>query len=180
MDLQQLSQQIDELEAEPPFHLWNPPNCGDIDMRIKADGSWWYMGSPIGRIKLVKLFAKVLLLEDDKFYLKTPAEKVGIQVDDAPFVITDWKLIDTDDGKAIEVTSNLDHKAILSPKHPLEVVIDPEGNPKPYVTLHRRLKAAVHRNVYYQWIEIADEKRVNGQDHLMLSSGSHDFSLGQF
>lgn len=180
MDLQQLSKQLDQLDAEPPFHLWNPPDCGDIDMRIKSDGSWWYMGSPIGRIKLVKLFAKVLLLEGDKYYLKTPAEKIGITVDDVPFVIIDWEYVETTDGKAIEVTSNLGKKVVLCDQHPLEVKIDQQGQPKPYVTLHRRLKASVHRNVYYQWIEIAEQKSVNGEEHLMLPSGPHTFSLGQF
>src|SRR5437773_8145287 len=75
----------------PPVHLWNPPFCGDLDMRIAADGTWFYLKTPIGRHALVKLFSSVLKREDGKFYLVTPVEKVGITVDDAPFTAVEMK-----------------------------------------------------------------------------------------
>ena len=178
MDLQQLSKQIDELEVEPPFHLWDPEFCGDMDLIIKSDGTWWYMGSPIGRIKLVKLFARVLILEHDEYFLKTPAEKIRIRVEDAPFVIIGWQQAQTEEGKAIEVTSNLGHKALLSEAHPLTCNLDEPGQPRLYVTLHRGLKALIHRNVYYQWVELGREKRIGDRIHLMLKSGMDEFSLG--
>ncbi|GGF76297.1 DUF1285 domain-containing protein [Alteromonas lipolytica] len=179
MDLTTLTAQIEDLGAAPPFEKWHPPFCGDIDMTIKADGSWWYMGSPIGREKLVKLFAGVLIKEGDEFFLKTPAEKVRIKVEDAPFVITGWQRHDTDDGPAIEVISNLGHVAVLSETHPLVVDHSNPEQPRPYVTLHRGLQALVHRNVYYQWVDIAEPAIIDGLEHLVITSGKSRFSLGQ-
>lgn len=177
MDLNQLVQQIDNLDSAPPFDSWNPPECGNIDMQIKQDGTWWYMGTPIGRARLVSLFAKVLIKEGDNFYLKTPAEKIGITVDDAPFVITQWNTLSTSDGDAIEVTSNLGHKAVISAQHPLTV--SPDNPTNLYVELHRKLLAKVHRNVYYQWVERAEQKKVEGKLHVGITSGGMFFSLGQ-
>ena len=179
MDLQTLTKQIENLGAAPPFDKWHPPFCGDIEMTIKADGSWWYMGTPIGREKLVKLFASVLLMEDDEYFLKTPAEKVRIQVEDAPFVITQWQTHDTEEGPAIEVISNLGHAAVLSDSHPLEVDYNNPDQPRPYVTLRRGLKALVHRNVFYQWVDIARSVNKNGDEHLVIQSGNTEFSLGK-
>ncbi|GHB77339.1 hypothetical protein GCM10008107_28530 [Psychrosphaera saromensis] len=178
MDLTNLVQQIDSLESEPPFELWDPPNCGDIDMVIKSDGTWWYMGTPINRVKLVKLFANVLVKESSKFFLKTPAEKVGIKVEEAPFVIIDWQTIPTDVGDAIEVTSNLGHRAILSKQHPITVNTSNPEQPKLYVELHRGLTAKVHRNVYYQWVNIGQEKVIDGETHIGIASAEQFFSLG--
>ncbi|MCP4865131.1 MAG: DUF1285 domain-containing protein [Alteromonas sp.] len=179
MDLQTLTKQIENLDAAPPFDKWHPPFCGDIDMVIKADGSWWYMGSPIGRERLVKLFASVLLKEGDEYFLKTPAEKVRIQVEDAPFVITQWQTHNTEEGPAIEVISNLGHAAVLSESHPLEVDHSNPYQPRPYVTLHRGLKALVHRNVFYQWVDIARQVNKNGEEYLVINSGKSEFSLGK-
>ena len=179
MDLQTLTADIEKLDAEPPFDKWTPPFCGDIDMVIKADGSWWYGGSPIARERMVKLFARVLLKEGDDYFLKTPAEKVRIRVEDAPFIISQWHLHETDEGPAIEVTSNLGHSVILSSSHPLKVDETDIENPRPYVTMHRGLTALVHRNVYYQWINIATPEIKNGEEHLMLKSGNAEFSLGR-
>jgi len=177
MDLQSLTKQIEALEKEPPFDTWHPTNCGEIDIEIKSDGTWFHHGSPIGRIGLVKLFAQVLVFEQGHYYLKTPVEKMQISVLDAPFVITQWQQHETEQGLAIEVTSNLGHKAILSAEHPLQIE-DNDGEPHFYVTLHRGLKAKVHRNVYYQWIEIAEEQNINNQTHLILTSAQENFSLG--
>jgi hypothetical protein len=177
MDLQTLAQQVESLDSEPPFHLWSPTNCGDIDMVIKPDGTWFHQGTPIGRIKLVKLFAKVLIQEDGDYFLKTPAEKMRIQVEDAPFVITQWQLHNTEEGQAIEVESNLNHKLLLGEQHPI-VIEQNAGEPQLYVILNRGLKAKVHRNVYYQWIENAQEKTINGKAHLVVQSANCEFSLG--
>lgn len=179
MNLIELATQLEQRDTAPPFDKWHPPFCGDIEMTIKADGSWWYMGSPIGREKLVKLFASVLLMEGDEYFLKTPAEKVRIQVEDAPFVLTQWQTHDTEDGPAIEVISNLGHAAVLSDSHPLEVDHSNPDQPRPYVTLHRGLKALVHRNVFYQWVDIARQVNKNGEEHLVINSGTSEFSLGK-
>src|ERR1700755_331168 len=78
-------------KGPPPVHLWNPPFCGDLDMRIATDGTWFYMKTPIGRQSLFKLFASVLKREDDKYFWVTPVEKCGITVDDAPFLAVEMK-----------------------------------------------------------------------------------------
>lgn len=163
---------------EPPFDKWHPPFCGDIDIRIKQDGTWWYMGTPIGREGLVKLFASVLIVENDDYFLKTPAELVRIKVDDAPFVITQWHQHQTSDGDVIEVITNIGKAFLLSKEHPLALETDQSGTPRPYIILSRGLKALVHRNVYYQWVNLCTLKSVNGTEHLMLKSGIHEFSLG--
>ncbi|MDC2889186.1 DUF1285 domain-containing protein [Psychrosphaera algicola] len=179
MDLQQLTQQLDNLDKQPPFDQWHPTHCGEIDIVIKSDGTWWHMGSQIKREKLVKLFANVLVEENGQHFLKTPAEKMLITVEETPFVITQWQHISCEPNEAIEVTSNLGHKVIISNKHPISVVTS-KGEQKVVVTLHRRLKAVVHRNVYYQWIEIAAEKVLNGKNHLTLTSGDYEFSIGHY
>ncbi len=178
MDLQALTKQIEGLESEPPFDSWQPQNCGEIDIEIKADGTWFHNGSPIGRIGLVKLFAQVLVKEQDGYYLKTPVEKMKIKVESTPFIINQWQLHITEQGPAIEVTSNLDHKAIISEQHPLKVEGE-QSDPLLTVTLHRGLSAKVHRNVYYQWIEQAQEKTIKNKTHLVIKSAGQDFSLGQ-
>lgn len=178
MDLDDLIKQIDQNESSPPFELWNPTSCGDIDMVIKSDGTWWYMDSAITRMKLVKLFASVLIKENPKYFLKTPAEKVGIKVEDAPFVIIDWQKISTTNGDAIQVTSNLGHQAILADKHSISINNDDLHQPKLYVEMHRGLTAKVHRNVYYQWINIGQQRTINNLTHLGIVSAEQFFSLG--
>lgn len=163
---------------EPPFEKWHPPYCGDIDIRIKQDGSWWYMGTPIERESLVNLFSSILIFENNDYFLKTPAEVVRIKVDDAPFVITQWHLHQTSEGDVIEIITNLGTSFLLSQTHPLVLESDPTGTPKPYVILNRGLKALVHRNVYYQWIDLCTLKSINGTEHLLLKSGINEFSLG--
>lgn len=173
MDLQQLITQLQQQQAEPPLDKWNPEFCGDMDMIIKADGTWFYMGTPITRERLVALFASVLVIEDDKYYLKTPVEKIGIQVEDAPFVITSWQHINTDDGQAIEVATNTNKRFILSEEYPLFT-----ANDQLYIKLHRGLTGKVHRNVYYQWAEFAEPQLINNQQHMVIRSGQEAFSLG--
>jgi hypothetical protein len=178
MDLNDLVKQIDQGESSPPFDQWNPTNCGDIDMVIKADGTWWYMGTLISRDRLVKLFASVLVKEGENYFLKTPVEKIGIEVEDAPFIITDWQTITTTSGDAIQVTSNLGHKAILSDKHPITIHSNDPNQAKLYIELHRGLAAKVHRNVYYQWINIGQQRMINSLMHLGIISAEQFFSLG--
>lgn len=135
------------------------------------------MGTPIGRESLFKLFASVLIVESNDYFLKTPAELVRIKVDDAPFIITQWHQHDSTEGYVIEVITNVGDSFVLSESHPL-VLEGPPDNLKPYVYLNRGLKALVHRNVYYQWIEFCVQKTEDGIDKLILYSGSNEFSLG--
>ena len=138
----------------PPVHLWNPPFCGDIDMRIAQDGLWYYMNSPIGRKPLMKLFASVLRYDDDgKYYLVTPAEKCGIRVDDAPFVAIRMTAEGRGRDQIITFETNTDDVVTVDDAHPLRVA--PEegtGGLKPYVLVRARLEALVSRALFYDLV----------------------------
>ena len=184
MSLEQLSQQLLDNNQQssaqkklPPVELWNPDFCGDIDLQIKADGTWFYGGSSFKRMSLVKLFASVLKLEEangkQKYFLVTPVEKVGIEVEDAPFLITQWQ--QCDDGRIV-VATNLEDEFVLDSEHPITLTEDGHL----YVTVRRNLTARVHRNVYYQWLDIAkDEARADGNE-LALYSGELRFVIGRY
>src|SRR5215471_19248312 len=92
----------------PPVHLWNPPFCGDLDMRIAGDGTWFYMGTPIGRAALVRLFSTILKREGDKYFLVTPVEKVGIRVDDAPFLAVEMIRENSSTTRLLRFRTNVD------------------------------------------------------------------------
>src|SRR3954470_14216423 len=111
-------------KGPPPVHLWNPPFCGDIDMRIAADGTWFYMQTPIGRPALVKLFASVLKREANKYFLVTPVEKVGIVVEDAPFLAVEVQTKDDVEGRVLHFRTNVDDWVECGPEHVLR--FDPE------------------------------------------------------
>ncbi len=183
MDLQNLSAQLNQkkydLMASPPFDKWNPRFCGDMDMEIKADGRWFYMGSPIGRLTMVKLFASVLITETTEqglteYFLKTPAEKVRIQVEDAPFVITEWHEQDSQ----IMLTTNLGHQLVLGETNPLINLTKENGEPKLYVEVIRGLKARIHRNVFYQWVTAENSLVFEQNNKLYIRSGKNNFLLG--
>jgi hypothetical protein len=143
----------------PPVHLWNPPHCGDIDMRIARDGTWFYMGTPIGRPELVKLFSTIIRREGDDYVLVTPVERVGITVDDAPFVAVDFnKRCD-----GLEFETNVGDRMMAGPDHPIRVERDPEtGEPSPYVLVRTNLEALIDRKSFYRLVEIGEHASHNG------------------
>ncbi|MFT4792026.1 MAG: hypothetical protein ACJAVR_003172 [Paracoccaceae bacterium] len=161
-----------------PVHLWNPPFCGDLDIRIKRDGSWWYLGTPIGRERLVKLFASVLRLDGDgKYYLVTPVEKVGIIVDDAPFVAVDFRETGGAD-PAITFVTNVGDETVAGPENPIRVARDPEtGEPSPYVHVRRGLEALIDRKSFYRLVEICVHEDVDGESWFGLRSGGVFFAI---
>jgi hypothetical protein len=145
---------ITSAKGLPPVHLWNPPFCGDIDMRIAADGTWHYMNSPIGRQPLVKLFASVLRLDDDgKYYLVTPVEKCGIRVDDAPFLAIRMQVSGQGEHQVISFETNTDDHVTLDQAHPLRVDDEKDtGGLKPYILVRRNLEALVSRALFYDLV----------------------------
>lgn len=180
MSLEQLSAQLNQQLGSssgskklPPVELWNPDFCGDIDLQIKNDGTWFYNGTPFKRLSLVQLFASVLKKEEDKYYLVTPVEKVGIEVEDVPFVLTQWQ---QQDDKSILVSTNLGDEFLLDQEHP--ITLSEQGHL--YVTVRRNLLAKVHRNVYYQWLDIAQEEPTDKGSELVLYSAEHRFFLGKY
>ncbi|WP_199913491.1 DUF1285 domain-containing protein [Ruegeria sp. Alg231-54] len=143
----------------PPVHLWNPPFCGDLDIHIAKDGSWTYLGSPINRFELVKLFSSILKKEDGKYYLVTPVEKVGITVEDAPFVAVDFDATGEGQAQVLTFTTRVGDTAIAGPDHPIRIVIDPETDePSPYVLVRANLEARIDRKSFYRLVDIATHK----------------------
>ncbi|MEI8179358.1 DUF1285 domain-containing protein [Aestuariivirga sp.] len=138
-------------KGPPPVHLWNPPFCGDIDMRIAQDGTWFYMNSPIGRKPLVQLFASVLRLDaDGKYYLVTPVEKVGIRVDDAPFTAIRMHVEGEGRHQIIHIETNVDDEVTVGEAHPLRFAEEEgTGGLKPYVLVRDGLEALVSRTLFY-------------------------------
>lgn len=162
----------------PPVHLWNPPFCGDLDMRIARDGTWFYLGTPIGRPALVRLFSTILKLEDGKYYLVTPVEKVGIRVDDAPFVAVDFTVTGNGEAQVLRFETNVGDFAEAGAEHPIRVVRDPEsGEPSPYVMIRAGLEALIDRKSFYRLVEIGVHHPVDGVSWFGLWSGGVFFPV---
>lgn len=165
-------------KGPPPVHLWNPPFCGDLDMRIARDGTWFYLGSPIGRHALVKLFSGILKLEDGRYFLVTPVEKVGITVEDAPFVAVDFTVAGQGQDQAIRFVTHVEDEVTAGPDHPIRVERDAEtGEPSPYVMVRRGLEARIDRKSFYRLIEIGDHALHEGARWFGLWSGGAFFPL---
>lgn len=165
-------------KGPPPVHLWNPPFCGDLDIRIARNGQWFYLGSPIGRMPLVKLFASVLRKDDDKYFLVTPVEKIGITVDDAPFVAVDFDAGGDGRGQVLTFRTNVDDEAVAGPDHPIRVARDPEtGEPSPYILIRRNLEALIDRKSYYRLVEIGAVEDVDGVEMFGLWSSGEFFAI---
>ena len=169
-------QNFDNESSLASTHQWNPPFCGDIDIRITRDGRWHFNGSPIDREALVKLFASVLRRDnDDCYYLVTPVEKVRIQVDDAPFIITHADVRRGTAGVEYLLTTSVGDEVVLGKEHPLLMKEYGEtGEFVPYVRIRSGLEARLHRNVFYQLVAAAQQSG----DEVIITSRGHDFSLG--
>ncbi|MDF1726871.1 MAG: DUF1285 domain-containing protein [Sulfitobacter sp.] len=139
----------------PPLEKWDPPFCGDLDMQIRRDGTWFYEGTPIGRPEMVKLFSTILWREGDDYFLKTPVEKVGIQVEDAPFIAVDFQAKGEGQDQSLEFFTNVDDRAVAGADHPIRVERDAEtGEPSPYVLIRRNLEALIDRKSFYRLVDI--------------------------
>ncbi len=155
-----------------PVHLWNPAHCGEIDIRIAADGQWFHEGSPIGRQPLVRLFSTVLRKDDDGFHLVTPGEKLRITVDDAPFVAVG---MDQPSPGVLRFVTNVGDMVEAGPDHPIRVSAGPDGEPRPYVHVRGGLEALIVRPVFY---ELADLATPAAGGALAVSSHGASFPLG--
>jgi len=152
-----------------PVHLWTPDFCGDLDMRIARDGTWFYLGSPIGRMPLVKLFSSILTREGKNYFLVTPVEKVGIKVDDVPFIAVDFEVLA---GDKILFTTNVDDEVLLGPDHPMRITHNEKGEPAPYVHVRANLEARIDRKSFYRLVDLATVHEVNGENWLGVWSCS--------
>ncbi len=152
-------------KGAPPVERWNPPFCGDLDMEIKADGTWFYLGTPIGRAALVQLFSSVLRKDEDgRTYLVTPIEKVGIRVADAPFAAVEMDARGEGDERVLTFRTNVGDVVEVGPDHPLRFVDESEtGGLKPYLHVRGRLEALLSRAVTYQLVELGEEIQQDGR-----------------
>jgi hypothetical protein len=162
----------------PPVHLWNPPFCGDLDMRIGSDGTWYYLKTPIGRPALVKLFASVLKREGEKYFLVTPVEKVGITVDDAPFMAVELKVEQGEGGRVLHFRTNVDDWVACGPGHALRFEPEPNtGGLKPYLHVRRELWAKVSRPLFYDLVDMGEERDQGGAAMFGIVSGGEFFPM---
>ena len=158
----------------PPVESWNPPFCGDLDMRIARDGTWFYLGTPIGRPELVRLFSTIIRRDGDDYFLVTPVEKVGITVDDAPFVAVDFEMEDGD----LHFSTNVGDTVVAGPDHPIRVVRDDHtGEPSPYVLIRRNLEALIDRKSFYRLVDIGEVVPFDGVDWFGITSSGQFFPI---
>lgn len=178
MDIKSLQQQISEgaeQNAMPPVEQWDPTFCGNMNLVIKRSGQWLHEGTPFTRAPLVKLFASVIKKEGNDYFLVTPVEKIGITVEDVPFVIIDDVIKDD----KITVTTSCGDQFLIGEEHPVEIRTF-EGNGVPYCLVRRNLWARIHQNVLYRWADRAKQIEHNGVRSLCLLSGDYQFSIGTY
>ncbi|MBK8457334.1 MAG: DUF1285 domain-containing protein [Phyllobacteriaceae bacterium] len=163
----------------PPVDTWNPPFCGNLDMEIRADGTWFYLGTPIGRMPLVQLFSTVLRRDEDgKTYLVTPVEKVGIRVVDAPFIAVEMNASGDGDERVLTFRTNVGDVVEAGPGHPLRFVDEPAtGGLKPYLHVRGRLDALVARPVMYELAAIGETRTIGDAAMFGIFSRGVFFSI---
>lgn len=162
----------------PPVHLWDPPFCGDLDIRIARDGTWFYLGTPIGRKRLVRLFSTILKREGDRYYLVTPVEKVGITVDDAPFHAIDFD-VTTEAGTQVVTFTTLTGDVVRAgPDHPLRVIRDvATGEPSPYVMVRGGMEALIDRKSFYRLVDLGEAAHHEGTEWFGVWSEGAFFAI---
>jgi len=161
----------------PPVHLWNPPFCGDLDMRIASDGTWFYMGTPIGRPALVRLFSTILKRENGKHFLVTPVEKVGIRVDDAPFLAVEMVKERDSRGRLLRFRTNVDDWVTCDSSHRLRFEPAADSGLTPYLHIRADLWAKVTRALYYDLVDMGEERVVDGHPMFGVASSGEFFAM---
>ncbi|MDA0361821.1 MAG: DUF1285 domain-containing protein [Proteobacteria bacterium] len=161
-------------DSVAPMDKWDPPFCGDIDMRIARDGTWFYLGTPIGRPELVKLFSSIIRKDDNNYFLVTPVEKVGIQVDDAPFIAVDFNKKQN----YLEFETNVGDIVVAGKDHPIRVTLDTHsGEPSPYILIRKNLEALIDRKSFYRLVDIGECQNVGENEWFGVSSNDIFFPL---
>jgi hypothetical protein len=176
--LESLTAALGKSRETPPVHLWNPPFCGDIDMRIAADGSWHYLGTPIGRAAMVRLFASVLKKEGERYFLVTPVEKIGIRVDDAPFLAVAMEQEGTGKERTLLFRTNVDDVVRCDTEHALR--FEPEagtGGIKPYLHVRRDLWALVTRALFLDLVALGEIRKLDGREQFGIASAGSFFPM---
>jgi hypothetical protein len=178
--LEGIAAALPRAKGPPPVERWNPPFCGDLDMRIAADGTWYYQKTPIGRLPLVKLFASVLKKEGDKYFLVTPIEKVGLTVDDAPFLAVEMTVARDDrDRQMLTFRTNVDDEATAGPGHALRFEPEVTGGLRPYLHVRRDLWAKVTRALFYDLVALGEERDIDGKRMFGVASAGEFFAMAE-
>lgn len=165
-------------KGPPPVHLWNPPFCGDIDIRIARDGLWYYLGTPIGRQPLVNLFASILKREEGKYFLVTPVEKVGIVVEDAPLFVVDAEAAGEGRAQEVRFFTRTGDEVVAGSDHRIRVERDPDdGEPSPYIHIRAGLEARIDRKTFYRLVDLCVHEELDGAGWFGLWSGGMFFPV---
>jgi hypothetical protein len=160
-----------------PVHLWNPPYCGEIDMRIAADGTWFYNNSPIGRLPLVQLFSSILRRDEDRYVLVTPVERVGIKVDDAPFLAVEMIVEERQGGRRLTFRTNVEDFVTIDREHPLRFERGAAEGLKPYALVRGGLWALVKRALFYDLVALGETRVQDGEDWFGVASSGAFFPM---
>jgi hypothetical protein len=164
----------------PPVERWEPDYCGEMDLVIRRDGSWWHEGARIGREKLIRLFSRIMRKDEDGHtYLVTPVEKIRITVEAAPFLGVRVDATGEGQDQRIAVLTNMDDAVVAGPDHPLRVELGPDGEPAPFVHIRGRLEALITRAAFYDLAELAVEgEGPDGEPVMGVWSNGAFFVLG--
>ncbi len=181
--MSELDQLLSEIEAAESTTLarknWRPKHLGTIDIRIAADGTWYHEGRMFQRPGLTKLFSTVLRKEDNDYFLLTPAEKLSIQVDDAPFVATMVEQVDDGENQALVFTTNLGERIVADQQHAIRVDIDSDSDlPRPYIHVRDGLEALIGRNAFFELVNMANTQQRDGKLYFTVTSMGTEFILG--
>ena len=158
-------------------HLWNPDYCGELDMRIARDGTWFYNGSPIGRLPLVQLFASVLRKDPERYVLVTPVERVGIIVDDAPFLGVELTREGEGASQLLRLRTNVEDWVEISAKNPLRFEKGESGGLKPYVLVRGDLWCLVKRALFYDLVAWGEPRQLENGEFFGVWSGGAFFPM---
>ena len=163
----------------PPVEQWNPPFCGDIDMRIARDGTWFYNGTPIGRAPLVRLFSTILRKDPERYVLVTPVERVGIRVEDAPFIAVEMQVGDANGIQTLRFRTNVEDWVDVDAQHPLRFEKAEADGLKPYVRIRDDLWALVKRSLFFDLAELGVVENVDGKAFFGVTSAGTFFAMAE-
>ncbi|GAA3839455.1 DUF1285 domain-containing protein [[Pseudomonas] carboxydohydrogena] len=161
----------------PPVERWNPPFCGDLDIRIASDGTWFYLGSPIGRPELVRLFSSVLKREGERYFLVTPVEKIGIVVDDAPFIAVEMRAREQGGARLLSFRTNVGEWIDCDAAHGLRFEDAPRGGLAPYLHVRAGLWAKLSRPLYYELVDLGEIRQIGGEEIFGVASNGVFFAI---
>lgn len=164
----------------PPVHEWHPDSVGEIDIRIARNGTWYHEGDPIQRDAIVRIFSSILRREDGGWYLVTPAEKLRIEVEDAPFVAVTMTVLEPGIEQKLVFVTNVGDTVVAGPAHPIRVEVRADtGEPSPYVLVRQNMDALIARTVFYDMVEMAELCSSDSDEWLAVRSGGQLWPIGK-